>query len=143
MRSSPEIGLNLCRQNEGLEQDALAMQVKQARLQQEAKILSERLHAVLKDRCVRKSGFDAETPIDKTLNYLQGVITVSHHCVTFCMQCGDPRRVDVNNGLEADICAAVLGCCQMTLLNLFCTNCKLHLSCKRYNISLPTILYCR
>ena len=52
------------------------MQAKQARLQQEAKALTERLHAVLKDRCVRRVGFDAETPIDKTLNYLQGVIMV-------------------------------------------------------------------
>ena len=108
MQSSPEIGLNLCRQNEGLEQDALAMQVKQARLQQEAKILSERLHAVLKDRCVRRSGFDAETPIDKTLNYLQGVITVSHCCSTFCMQCGDREWVESDKGLEADICVALL-----------------------------------
>lgn len=52
------------------------MQAKQARLQQEAKALSERLHAVLKDRCIRRVGFDAETPIDKTLNYLQDVIMV-------------------------------------------------------------------
>ena len=59
-----------------MEQDALAMQVKQARLQQEAKALTERLQAVLKDRCLRRVGFDAETPIDKTLNYLQGVIMV-------------------------------------------------------------------
>ena len=65
-----------CRQNEGLEQDALLMQAKQLRLQQEATALSERLQAVLKDRCERRVGFDAETPIDKTLNYLQGIITV-------------------------------------------------------------------
>lgn len=52
------------------------MQAKQVRLQQEAKALSERLHAVLKDRFIRRVGFDAETPIDKTLNYLQEVIMV-------------------------------------------------------------------
>ena len=33
MRSAPEIGLDLCRQNDGLEQDALAMQTDQACLE--------------------------------------------------------------------------------------------------------------
>lgn len=45
------------------------------RLQEQADSLSQRLEAVLHDKFERKS-FDADTPIDKTLAYLQSVIQV-------------------------------------------------------------------
>ena len=48
------------------------------RLQEEAEMLTQRLNAVLHDKFERKS-FDADTPIDKTLAYLQCVIRVSVH----------------------------------------------------------------
>ena len=50
----------------------------QDRLQCEASNLADRLQAVLEDkRHRRRLSFDAETPVDKTLNYLQCVIAVS------------------------------------------------------------------
>ena len=55
------------------------MQQEKARLQQEAEKLAEQLQAVLNDKFVRRSTFDAETPVDKTLGYLQSVISVSIH----------------------------------------------------------------
>ena len=45
------------------------------RIQAEADSLSQRLEAVLRDKFERRS-FDADTPIDKTLGYLQCVIRV-------------------------------------------------------------------
>ena len=52
------------------------MQEEQRKLQREAKSLAQRLEAVLQDRFTPRSGFDADTPIDKTLQFLQEVIAV-------------------------------------------------------------------
>lgn len=65
-----------CRQNEDLEQESVAMQGEKDRLQQEADQLAQRLQAVLSEKFVERGSFDAETPIDKTLAYLQSVISV-------------------------------------------------------------------
>lgn len=47
-------------------------------LEQEAQALAQRLDAVMQDKFKRiNSGFDADTPIDKTLNFLQAFIAVS------------------------------------------------------------------
>ena len=53
------------------------MQEDKARLQQEAEKLAQRLQAVLSEKSARRGTFDAETPIDKTLSYLQNIISVS------------------------------------------------------------------
>ncbi len=50
------------------------------RLQEQADSLSQRLEAILHDKFERKS-FDADTPIDKTLAYLESVIQVHHACL--------------------------------------------------------------
>jgi len=62
----------------------LALHEQQLLLQKEAEGLAQRLEVVLHDKFQhRHSGFDADTPIDKTLTFLQGVIqTRSHaHCL--------------------------------------------------------------
>ncbi|KAL0024765.1 hypothetical protein WJX79_003822 [Trebouxia sp. C0005] len=64
----------LQRQNQELEQDSVIMQEEQRKLQREANSLAQRLEAVLHDKFTPRSGFDADTPIDKTLQFLQGVI---------------------------------------------------------------------
>lgn len=66
-----------CRQNEDLEQESAAMQAEKARLQQEADKLAQRLQTLLSEKFVQRGTFDAETPIDKTLGYLQSAISVS------------------------------------------------------------------
>lgn len=53
------------------------MQEEKARLQHEAEKLAQRLQAVLSEKFVRRGTFDAETPIDKTLGYLQSIMSVS------------------------------------------------------------------
>ena len=55
---------------------SVAMQEEKVRLQQEAENLAQQLQAVLNDKFVQRHTFDADTPIDKTLGYLQSVITV-------------------------------------------------------------------
>lgn len=70
-------GLALCRQNQELEQDSYTMHEEAARLQNEASVLAERLQAVLHDKFrPQHNDFDAETPIDKALNFLSRVISV-------------------------------------------------------------------
>ncbi len=71
---------SLCRQKEDLEQVSVTMQEEKLRLQQEAEKLAQQLQAVLNDKFVRRNTFDAETPIDKTLGYLETVISVSSPC---------------------------------------------------------------
>ena len=62
-----------------MEQDSIAMHEQQIRLQEEADGLAQRLEVILHDKFShRHSGFDSDTPIDKTLNFLQGCISVSH-----------------------------------------------------------------
>ena len=53
------------------------MQEEKERLRQEADQLAQRLQTVLKAKFAERGCFDAETPIDKTLGYLQSVISVS------------------------------------------------------------------
>ena len=69
-----------CRQNQLLEEASASMQQEQDRLQHQASSLASQLHAVLQEkRHQRRLSFDAETPVDKTLNYLQSVISVSNN----------------------------------------------------------------
>ena len=67
------------RQNQELERYSASMLEDKLRLQEEADMLTQRLEAVLHDKFERKT-FDADTPIDKTLAYLQCVIKVSFFC---------------------------------------------------------------
>ena len=69
--------LPLCRQKEDLEQVSVVMQDEKLKLQEEAEKLAQQLQAVLNDKFVRRNTFDAETPIDKTLGYLETIISVS------------------------------------------------------------------
>ena len=65
------------RQNQELEQDSLAMHEQQLRLQEEAHGLAQRLEVVLHDKFQHhRVSFDSDTPIDKTLTLLEGVIGV-------------------------------------------------------------------
>ena len=67
-----------CRQNQLLEEASVSMQQEQDRPQHQASSLADQLQAVLQEkRHWRRLSFDAETPVDKTLNYLQSVISVS------------------------------------------------------------------
>ena len=67
----------LYRYNQELEEDSAAMEQERLQLQQQAESLAQRLEAVLSDKFVARSAFDADTPIDKTLAFLQDVIKVS------------------------------------------------------------------
>lgn len=53
------------------------MEQERLQLQQQAESLAKRLEAVLSDKFVARTAFDADTPIDKTLAFLQDVIKVS------------------------------------------------------------------
>ena len=64
------------RHNQELEEDSAAMQQERLQLQQQAESLAQRLEAVLSDKFVARTAFDADTPIDKTLAFLQDVIKV-------------------------------------------------------------------
>ena len=67
----------LCRHNQELEEDSVTMSEEKERLRQEADSLAKRLEAIMHDKFEPRVGFDADTPIDKTLNFLQNVIGVS------------------------------------------------------------------
>ncbi len=61
-----------------MEQDSADMQQDRLRLELEAKALAQRLDAVMHDKFEpQSSGFDADTPIDKTLNFLHAFIAAS------------------------------------------------------------------
>lgn len=66
-----------CRHNQELEQDTIEAEEEKLQLQITADRLSERLDAIMKDcfNC-KSSSFDADTPIDKTLNFLSDYIGV-------------------------------------------------------------------
>lgn len=64
------------RHNQELEEDSAAMQQERLQLQQQAESIAQRLEAVLSDKFVARTAFDADTPIDKTLAFLQDVIKV-------------------------------------------------------------------
>ena len=50
----------------------------QLRLQEEAQGLAQRLEVILHDKFQKRHvGFDSDTPIDKTLNFLQSILAVS------------------------------------------------------------------
>ena len=67
-----------CRRNQKLEQDSVAMREEKMQLQTEAQAMAERLHAVVQDKFRPvKSQFDADTPIDKALSFLQSCIKVT------------------------------------------------------------------
>jgi len=64
----------LYRHNEELEQDSVANS------------LARRLEAVMHDKLKARTSFDATTPIDKTLEYLQNAIMVSSQPLpVFCV----------------------------------------------------------
>ena len=68
----------VCRHNQQLEQDTLGAEEATLRIQKTADNLSQRLDAIMKDRfSFKSSAFDADTPIDKTLNFLSDYIGVS------------------------------------------------------------------
>ena len=54
----------------------MALHEEQRKLEREARSLALRLDAVLKDKFTPRTSFDADTPIDKTLKFLQEVIAV-------------------------------------------------------------------
>lgn len=63
------------RYNQELEEDSVAMAQERVQLQQQAESLAQRLEAVLSNKFVPRM-FDADTPIDKTLAFLQDIIKV-------------------------------------------------------------------
>ena len=68
----------MVRHNQKLEQDTIAMLKEKLQVQRQAESLVHRLDVVLHDKFEStKMAFDADTPIDKTLSYLQGIIKVS------------------------------------------------------------------
>ena len=69
-----------CRQNYELEE---AFQEEKVRLEKETQALAEQLQAVLSDKYVPQTDFDADTPIDKILKILQTFIGVS--ILSFCL----------------------------------------------------------
>ena len=76
-----------CRQNQDLEQSSAVLHEEQRKLQREAASLANRLEAVLQDKFIARSGFDADTPIDKTLQFLQEVIAVGCAWLCVCACC--------------------------------------------------------
>ena len=76
-----------CRANQDLEQNRIqlerqtaAIQREKDALQQEARNLAQRLEAIIHDKFIPKSHMDADTPIDKTLNFLHAFIAVCCCC---------------------------------------------------------------
>ena len=76
------------RENQDLEQNRIQMEMQTAAIQkekeafqQEALDLAQRLDAVIHDKFIPKSHIDADTPIDKTLNFLHAFVVVrnSHY----------------------------------------------------------------
>jgi hypothetical protein len=99
----------LCRHNQELEQDSVIMQEEQRKLQREANSLAQRLEAVLHDKFTPRSGFDADTPIDKTLQFLQGVIAVNLAAQAIASACMHTH----NRHISAEFVTKSLGCCCM------------------------------
>ncbi len=64
------------RYNQELEEDSVVLQQERLQLQQQAANLAQRLEAVLFDKFIPRAAFDADTPIDKTLAFLQDIIMV-------------------------------------------------------------------
>ena len=71
-----------CRRNQELEEDSVAMREQQLQLETEAQAMAQRLHAVVQDKFQPvASQFDADTPIDKALSFLQSCIKVKQLAV--------------------------------------------------------------
>ncbi|KAA6429425.1 MAG: hypothetical protein FRX49_00819 [Trebouxia sp. A1-2] len=68
-----KINEQLTTQGEALQRHNQELEQEQRRLEQEAEGLAQRLDAVLQDKFASYS-FDSDTPIDKTLGYLQSII---------------------------------------------------------------------
>ena len=60
-----------------MERQTAAIQLEKDALQQAALDLAQRLEAVIHDKFMPKSHIDADTPIDKTLNFLHAFVAVS------------------------------------------------------------------
>lgn len=73
------------RHNQELEQDAVVTNEEKRQLQLEADSLAQRLEAVMHDKFQPRAGFDADTPIDKTLNFLQSCIGVRQLSTEFVL----------------------------------------------------------
>ena len=71
------------RYNQELEEDTAAMEQERVQLQQQAETLARRLEAVLSDQMPVRDAFDAETPIDKTMSFLQDIVKVSFASTIF------------------------------------------------------------
>lgn len=67
----------LHRYNQELEEDSAAREQERAQLQRQAESLARRLEEVLQEKAPVRAEFDAETPIDKTMTFLQDIIKVS------------------------------------------------------------------
>ena len=98
------------------------MEQERAQLQQQAESLAQRLEQVLSDKFVPTEAFDADTPIDKTLAFLQEIIKVSMLCT--CIRklkhiaiasfspvaaSSEGNRIDVQNNQSAS-CSCHLHC---------------------------------
>ena len=59
-----------------MERQTAAIQKEKEAFQQEALDLAKRLEAVIHDKFIPKSHIDADTPIDKTLNFLHAFVAV-------------------------------------------------------------------
>lgn len=59
-----------------MEMQTAAIQKEKEAFQQEALDLAKRLEAVIHDKFIPKSHIDADTPIDKTLNFLHAFVAV-------------------------------------------------------------------
>lgn len=71
-----------------MERQTAAIQREKDALQQEARSLAQRLEAVIHDKFIPKSHIDADTPIDKTLNFLHAFIAVCC-CACYCLTMSD------------------------------------------------------
>ena len=71
-----------------------AIQKEKEAFQQEALDLAKRLEAVIHDKFIPKSHIDADTPIDKTLNFLHAFVAVSTHAMYTLYGCSQSPRLD-------------------------------------------------
>lgn len=71
--------IGCCRRYQDLEQDSVSYQAQKVQAEIAASALAERLQAVLQDKFrPSRTAFDADTPIDKTLSFLQSYVQVGH-----------------------------------------------------------------
>ncbi len=104
----------LFRHNEELEQGSVAMQAEARKLQREANSLARRLEAFMDDKLKDRTSFDAATPIDKTLDYLQNVIMVSACELTLCVKSAT-QTVSLDRTLKCLQNVIMVCACELTL----------------------------